>query len=111
MLKKENNCLKPEIFRDKFKPVLTGSVIENCSSCVFRNKAMYCGKLSPVCSYVSQKDESFGTVYWVAKNSGDENGLLSANPPRWVRDFFKETASNIQRIAGKMVMDALCEQK
>ena len=101
------------VFCEKVEPISTGSIFGKCSFCVFRNMKLYCDKLKPVCTYISQTDENFyGTVYWLAKFSGDEYGFLMCQPPLWGKEFFTKTpASEIQKIAGEMVIKALTKQK
>jgi len=102
-----------KVFVEKIEAVPTGSIFGKCSFCVFRNMKLYCDKLKPVCTYVSQTDDDFyGTVYWKAKFSGDEYDFLMCRPPLWGKDFFTKTPiSQIQEIAREMVIKALREQK
>ena len=104
--------LRANVFCDKVEPIPTGSIFGKCSYCVFRNMKLYCDKLKPVCTYISQKDEDFdGAVYWSAKNTGDGYGFLMCHPPVWGVKFFTKTPTpRIQKIAGKMVIKALREQ-
>ena len=101
------------VFREKVEAITTGSIFGKCSFCVFRNMKLYCDKLKPVCTYISQTDENFdGAVYWLAKFSGDGYGFLMCRPPEWSKEFFiKIPALEIQKIAGEMVIKALAEQK
>ena len=100
------------VFCENIEAVPTGSMFGKCSFCVFRNTKLYCDKLKPVCTYISQKDEDFyGTVYWRAKSSGDEYGFLMCRIPVWAINFFTKTPTpEIQKIAVKMVIDALGKQ-
>ena len=104
--------LRTSVFCDKVEPVPTGSVFSKCSFCIFRNMKLYCDKLRPVCTYISQEDEDFcGAVYWTAKYSGDAYGFLMCRPPVWGSKFFTKTSTpRIQKIANKMVIKALSEQ-
>ena len=101
------------VFCDRVEAIPTGSIFGKCSFCVFRNMKLFCNKLSPVCTYISSTDDDFyGSVYWKAKKSGDAYGLLGCRPPEWAKEFFaKIPTTEIQKIAGEKVINALAKQK
>lgn len=101
------------VFCDRVEAIPTGSIFGKCSFCVFRNMKLYCDKLKPVCTYISKTDENFcGTVYWKTKFSGDGYGFLMCRPPEWAKEFFaKIPTTEIQKIAGEKVINALAKQK
>ena len=109
-LKNRNYFLRSKNFREKVIAVPTGSSFGNCSACVFRNIELYCEKLRPACSVLprDENDTVYGTVYWNTVFCGDGYDIVGCRPPTWASKFFERTPVGcIQKIAGKMVYDAL----